>query len=77
MRKLTPLALAVLFAVWVLVFAANTAMAQQQSPEEQAAWKLEQAYWEYVKSVDLEQYRNLWHPGFVGWPSSSPEPVRK
>jgi hypothetical protein len=77
MRKSTPLALTVLFAALVLMFVAKTAMAQQQSPEEQAAWKLEQSYWEYVKSVDLEQYRNLWHPSFVGWPSSSPEPVRK
>jgi hypothetical protein len=54
-----------------------TAFAQQQSAEEQSVWKLENAYWEYVKSLDLERYRSLWHPSFVGWPSSSAEPVRK
>ncbi len=51
--------------------------AQQQSADEQAVWKLEHAYWEYVKAGDLEKYRELWHPSFVGWPSSSAEPVGK
>jgi Domain of unknown function (DUF4440) len=48
-----------------------------QSPEEKAVWKLEHSYWEYVKALDLESYRNLWHPNFVGWPSSSAKPARK
>jgi hypothetical protein len=48
-----------------------------QSAEEKAVWKLEHAYWQYVKSVDLEAYKNLWHRDFVGWPSSSATPVRK
>ncbi len=49
----------------------------QQSAEEQEVWKLEHAYWEYVKALDLEGYRSLWHRDFVGWPSSSAEPARK
>jgi hypothetical protein len=48
-----------------------------QSAEEQAVWKLEHSYWEYVKAFDLESYRNLWHPNFVGWPSSSTKPARR
>jgi len=40
-------------------------------------WNLESAYWDYVKANDLEKYRALWHDDFVGWPSVSPEPVRK
>ena len=48
-----------------------------QSAEEQAVWKLERSYWEYVKASDLKSYRNLWHPNFVGWPSSSAKPARK
>jgi uncharacterized protein DUF4440 len=49
----------------------------QQSVEEQAVWKLEHAYWEDVKLLDLRNYRELWHPNFVGWPSISLRPVRK
>ena len=40
-------------------------------------WNLEKAYWEYVKTNDLEKYRALWHERFLGWPSSSSSPVRK
>jgi Domain of unknown function (DUF4440) len=49
----------------------------QQSAEEVAVWKLEHSYWEDVKAVDLESYIDLWHPNFVGWPSVSPQPVRR
>ena len=49
----------------------------QQSANEQAVWKLETAYWNYVKSADLDGYRSLWHRDFVGWPSSSAQPARK
>jgi len=49
----------------------------QQSADEQAVWRLEHAYWEDVKALDLASYRDLWHPNFVGWPSVSAEPVRK
>ena len=49
----------------------------QQSANEQAVWKLEADYWKFVKAVDLEGYRGLWHGNFVGWPSSSAQPARK
>ena len=44
---------------------------------EKAVWSLEENYWRYVQSNDLESYRTLWHRDFLGWPLSSPEPVRK
>lgn len=40
-------------------------------------WSLEQAYWQYVQANDLDAYRSLWHPNFLGWPYVSPEPARK
>ncbi len=40
-------------------------------------WNLEKAYWDYVKTNDLEKYRALWHQDFVGWPFVSSAPVRK
>ncbi len=61
----------------VIVLFAISALAQQQSADEQAVWKLEHSYWEYVKAADLGRYRSLWHANFVGWPMSSAAPVRK
>jgi ketosteroid isomerase-like protein len=49
----------------------------QQSDNEKAVWKLETNYWEYVKALDLDTYRDLWHENFVGWPYSSLQPARK
>ena len=62
--------------VLCLLLSARVAFAGQ-SAEEQAVWKLEHSYWKYVRALDLESYRNLWHPNFVGWPSSSAKPARK
>jgi ketosteroid isomerase-like protein len=47
------------------------------SADEEKVWSLEQAYWHFVQSNDLEHYRRLWHEQFLGWPSVSPEPLRK
>lgn len=60
-----------------ILLALSAVAAAQQSAEEQAVWKLEHSYWEYVKAQDLASYRALWHDDFVGWPSSSAAPVRK
>ena len=49
----------------------------QQSADEQTVWKLEHSYWDYVKAQDVEKYKELWHENFLGWPSYSPQPVRK
>ena len=60
----------------VLTLFALTGFAQQ-SADEQAVWKLEHSYWEYVKDQDVAGYKALWHENFVGWPSFSPQPLRK
>jgi len=49
----------------------------QQTDNEKAVWKLESSYWEYVKALDLDRYKELWHPNFVGWPSTNGQPARK
>jgi ketosteroid isomerase-like protein len=51
--------------------------AGQPSADERAVWSLEDTYWRYVQTNDLEHYRTLWHNDFLGWPLSSPEPVHK
>ena len=48
----------------------------QQSANERAVWKLEADYWKFVKGFDREGFRGLFHPNFVGWPSSSAQPAR-
>jgi Domain of unknown function (DUF4440) len=65
-----------IFASAVLMVCACSLFAQK-SAEEQAVWKLEHAYWDDVKVLDLESYRSLWHPDFVGWPAWSAKRVRK
>lgn len=44
---------------------------------EKTIWDLEHSYWSRVEKNDLNSYLALWHPDFLGWPSISPEPVRK
>jgi hypothetical protein len=68
--------------VWAVLLLAMLAMLAcaafaEQSANEVEVWRLEHAYWEYVKAVDLVSYRALWHENFVGWPDSSSQPVRK
>jgi len=60
----------------IAAFTALPARAQQ-SENEQQVWKLESAYWQYVKAVDIDNYRALWHPNFVGWPDWSSQPAHK
>lgn len=40
-------------------------------------WSLEKAHWEYVQANDLQKFLTLWHTDFLGWPSTSPEPLRQ
>ena len=68
--------LAYLFLLALMLAVASWVYAEQ-SKEEQEVWKRETDYWNYVKAADLENYRNLWHPNFVGWPMVSGVPMKK
>ena len=61
----------------MFVALAATTFAQGSVRNEVQIWRLEKAYWEYVKANDLEKYRALWHENFLGWPFVSATPVRK
>jgi ketosteroid isomerase-like protein len=63
--------------ITLLLALAATAIGQNSATNESQIWRLEKAYWEYVKDNDLEKYRALWHENFLGWPFVSPAPVRK
>ena len=57
-----------LFALLIGVGSSLSAAAADFTPEEQAVWQMEEAYWRYVQAGDVEQYVTLWHERFVGWP---------
>ena len=59
------------------VLLASPLFAGQPAADEKEVWSLEDGYWRDVQTNDLERYRTLWHGDFLGWPLSSPEPVRK
>lgn len=61
----------------LIVLLASTLFASDQSADEEKVWSLEQDYWHFVQANDLDHYRGLWHPQFIGWPLMSPQPVRK
>ena len=63
--------------VIALMLSVSAAFAEKESSDERAVWELERSYWKYVQAGDLESYRKLWHPNFVGWPNSSARPKRK
>jgi len=40
-------------------------------------WSLEDAYWHYVQTGDVEHYVTLWNESFTGWPCSQAHPATK
>src|SRR5205809_5783834 len=64
-------------AIRFAVVLAAAGFAQSAANDEAQIWSLKKAYWEYVKTNDLEKYRALWHENFLGWPFVSSAPVRK
>ena len=62
-------------AVAVLVLLSASSFAQSSAADQ--VWSQEEAYWQFVQASNLEAYRALWHPDFLGWPYVSPEPARK
>ena len=59
------------------VLLAPPLLATQPAGEEKEVWSLEDTYWRYVQTNDLEHYRTLWHTDFLGWPLTNSEPVHK
>ena len=63
--------------VFAALFCAPLLLAGQVPKDSEKVWALEKAYWHYVQTEDLNSYRSLWHPDFLGWPYMSPKPLRK
>jgi ketosteroid isomerase-like protein len=58
-------------------FLASVASATELTGDEEAVWKLEEAYWQYVRAGDDDAYKKLWHDDFVGWPCFEWTPTGK
>ena len=63
--------------ILVVVLLTASLFAAPPASDREQLWSLEKAYWQYVQANDLQKYRALWHPDFLGWPYVSPEPLRK
>ncbi len=61
----------------VITGSSQTASVTKPSDTENSLWRLERSYWRYVEDNNLQDYRNLWHRDFLGWPLVSPAPVHK
>jgi hypothetical protein len=55
-------------AVPLVALSGVSAWSQEMTADEQAVWKLEENYWQYVKERDIEKYLELWDERFIGWP---------
>ena len=54
------------FALFLGLGVSSLALTADLTPEEQAVWQMEEAYWRYVQAGDVEHYATLWHERFVG-----------
>ena len=51
--------------------------AEERSTDENAVWQLEEDYWRYVSTGNVDAYVQLWHDDFVGWPCFAWTPAGK
>ncbi len=54
---------------------ATPAAAQELTELQAEVWRMEETYWERLRSRDIEGYMELWHPDYVGWPRSNAVPI--
>jgi ketosteroid isomerase-like protein len=67
-------ALAIMFAgLWLT----PVLHAEERTSAERAVWQLEEDYWRYVSTGDVDAYVKLWHDNFVGWPCFEWNPAGK
>jgi ketosteroid isomerase-like protein len=60
-----------------LIYVPLAIAAEDWNADEKAVWQLEEDYWRYVSTGDVDSYVKLWHEDFVGWPCFELTPARK
>lgn len=66
--------------IWLVplaILASGRAFAIDLDDRQEEVWQMEETYWHYVSSGNVEAYVSLWHDDFVGWPCFSWTPARK
>jgi len=61
----------------LLPFVSLELRSQEMSQEQKEVWGMEEQYWHYVQSRDVEGFSTLWHDGFRGWPATSQTVITK
>ena len=69
--------LVALFGISLLFFGGAQAFGQEWSAEQKEVWKMEIAYWDFLKEGDIKGYMKLWHKDVIAWPRWAPKPVGK
>ena len=52
----------------------QTRSAPEMTRAEREVWQMEEAYWRYVRTGRVEDFRALWHKDFASWPCQTPDP---
>ena len=58
-------------------FLFTPSLAVELDDHQAAVWQMEETYWKYVSTGNVEAYVSLWHDDFVGWPCFSWKPTGK
>lgn len=64
--------------VWLMALAillSGHAFAIDLDDRQEEVWQMEETYWHYVSSGNVDAYVSLWHDDFVGWPCFSWTPT--
>ena len=61
----------------LIILHAGSLFGADWSKDQQQIWKMEEKYWHYLKSADIEGYKNLLHEDALPWPGGSYLPTNK
>ena len=67
------------FRIFVLIsmlFFPYQVLAEEKNADEEAVWKMEEAYWAYVKNNDIEGFESLWDERIIGWGTGEKNPFQ-
>ena len=68
------LALGMVVSLPTVASAQQTRSAPEMTRAEREVWQMEEAYWRYVRTGRVEDFRTLWHKDFASWPCQTAEP---
>ena len=58
-----------------LLISGGVVLGQDRSGDKQEIWKLENAYWEYIKKGETSKFNGLFHNDVIIWPQGVSNPT--